>query len=115
MAAVTSAGIDPETEFRPCVGPMSERWWVRINRFWAGDATALQVRGRSPDLRLGSAPITTAFELALTRPSSGIAIGTTRRSSGSRPARYCFIGIVLQHRRRNGRVARLADSPLICP
>jgi len=43
MATVTSAGIDPEEEFRPRLGPVSSRWWERINRFWAGDATALQV------------------------------------------------------------------------
>lgn len=42
MASVTKAGIDPEVEFRPRLGPVSERWWDRINRFWAGDSTALQ-------------------------------------------------------------------------
>jgi hypothetical protein len=43
MASVTEAGIGPEMEFRPRLGPVSERWWVRINRFWAGDHAALQV------------------------------------------------------------------------
>jgi hypothetical protein len=43
METVTGAGIDPEAVFRPRLGPVSERWWVRINRFHAGDATALQV------------------------------------------------------------------------
>lgn len=43
MMTVTEAGIDPEAAFRPLVGPASERWWERINRFWAGDHTALQV------------------------------------------------------------------------
>lgn len=43
MSSVTSAGIDPEVEFAPRLGPASERWSERINRFWAGDATALQV------------------------------------------------------------------------
>ena len=28
-ASVTSAGIDPEVEFRPRLGPVSERWWDR--------------------------------------------------------------------------------------
>ncbi|HTO00001.1 MAG TPA: hypothetical protein VL068_04925 [Microthrixaceae bacterium] len=37
MMAVTDAGIDPEAVFRPMVGPVSEQWWVRINRFWDGD------------------------------------------------------------------------------
>jgi len=33
METVTGAGIDPEAEFRPRLGPVSARWWDRINRF----------------------------------------------------------------------------------
>ena len=43
MMTVTAAGIDPEEAFRPLVGPVSERWWERINRFWGGEHDALQV------------------------------------------------------------------------
>lgn len=43
MMAVTGAGIDPEVTFRPLLGPVSERWWARINRFWDGDHAALEV------------------------------------------------------------------------
>lgn len=43
MTTVTDAGIDPEAVFRPLVGPLSERWWERINRFWGGEHDVLQV------------------------------------------------------------------------
>jgi hypothetical protein len=41
MATVTSRGVDPERAFRPWLRPVSEQWWQRVDRFWAGDATAL--------------------------------------------------------------------------
>jgi len=41
MASVTDLGVDPELAFRPLIGPSSEHWWARINRFWDGDHTAL--------------------------------------------------------------------------
>lgn len=41
MRTVTGAGLDPE-EFRQWFGPISDRWWERINQFWAGDVTALR-------------------------------------------------------------------------
>ena len=41
MMTVTGAGLDPETDFRPFCTPTLDMWWDRINRFWAGDATAL--------------------------------------------------------------------------
>lgn len=43
MRTVTNFGIDPEVTFRPLLLPVSERWWQRIDRFWAGDVRALQV------------------------------------------------------------------------
>lgn len=42
MMTVTSAGLDPEGDFRPWLRPQSAKWWDRINRFWAGDPTALR-------------------------------------------------------------------------
>jgi hypothetical protein len=45
MKTVTSSGLDPERDFRPWLRPNSEAWWQRINRFWAGDVTALQDSG----------------------------------------------------------------------
>jgi hypothetical protein len=42
MMTVTSAGLDPETDFRPFCTPVLDMWWDRVNRFWAGDATALR-------------------------------------------------------------------------
>lgn len=42
MATVTSAGLDPERDFRPYCSPVLDRWWDRLNRFWAGDVTALR-------------------------------------------------------------------------
>jgi hypothetical protein len=42
MIAVTSAGLDPEIDFRPFCRPASDAWWQRLNGFWAGDATALR-------------------------------------------------------------------------
>jgi hypothetical protein len=36
-----AAGLDPERDFRPWLRPESEKWWRRINRFWEGDASAL--------------------------------------------------------------------------
>lgn len=42
MMVVTNAGIDPEADLRPHLLPVSDMWWDRINRFWAGDATALR-------------------------------------------------------------------------
>ncbi len=41
MMTVTSAGLDPESDFRPFCGPTLDRWWERLNRFWLGDSTAL--------------------------------------------------------------------------
>lgn len=35
--------LDPEVAFAPFLGPVSRRWWDRLNRFWAGDPRALQV------------------------------------------------------------------------
>jgi hypothetical protein len=43
MRTVTDSGIDPEVTFRPLLLPVSERWWQRINNFWAGDTGALMV------------------------------------------------------------------------
>jgi hypothetical protein len=43
MRSVTDAGLDPDAEFRPELGPVSQRQWDRLNRAWAGDATAVQV------------------------------------------------------------------------
>jgi hypothetical protein len=43
MQTISSLGIDPETAFVPFFGPVSRRWWDRLNRFWAGDPRALQV------------------------------------------------------------------------
>jgi len=42
MMTVTSAGLDPERDFRPWLRPESAKWWDRLNRFWAGDANALR-------------------------------------------------------------------------
>jgi len=42
MMTVTGQGLDPEADFRPWLRPVSERWWERINRLWAGDDSALQ-------------------------------------------------------------------------
>ena len=42
MMTVTSAGLDPERDIRPWLRPESAKWWDRINRFWAGDPTALR-------------------------------------------------------------------------
>ena len=42
MRAVTDAGLNPEQDFRPYFGPVSNAWWERLNRFWAGDISALQ-------------------------------------------------------------------------
>jgi hypothetical protein len=42
MRTLTTFGLDPEVEVRPRLGAVSERWWDRINRFWAGDADALR-------------------------------------------------------------------------
>jgi hypothetical protein len=39
MRTVTDAGIDPDAEFRPRLGPRSVRWWDWLNRSWAGDWT----------------------------------------------------------------------------
>ena len=41
MMTVTSAGLDPERDFRPWLGPVSESWWARLNRFWSGEVGAL--------------------------------------------------------------------------
>ena len=41
MMTVTSAGLDPERDFRPWLRPASEECWQRVNRFWEGDASAL--------------------------------------------------------------------------
>ena len=41
MMTVTSAGLDPERDFRPWMRPTSESWWQRLNRFWGGDSGAL--------------------------------------------------------------------------
>lgn len=41
MMTVTGAALDPETDFRPFCTATLDTWWDRINRFWAGDATAL--------------------------------------------------------------------------
>jgi hypothetical protein len=45
MVTVTDAGLDPEADFRPYCTPILDGWWDRVNRFWAGGATAL----RDPD------------------------------------------------------------------
>jgi hypothetical protein len=37
MVTVTGQGLDPECDLRPWLGPESEKWWVRINRFWKGE------------------------------------------------------------------------------
>ena len=42
MRMVTDSGIDPEGTFRPLLLPVSERWWQRVNDFWAGGPRALQ-------------------------------------------------------------------------
>jgi hypothetical protein len=42
MATVTSAGLDPEQDFRPYLRPVSSQWWERVNQFWAGDPAALR-------------------------------------------------------------------------
>ena len=42
MMTVTSFGLDPERDFRPWLRPVSASWWQRVNRFWDGDARALQ-------------------------------------------------------------------------
>jgi hypothetical protein len=42
METVTSAGLDPERDFRPFLRPRSLSWWQKLNRFWEGDATALR-------------------------------------------------------------------------
>ncbi|HKN91523.1 MAG TPA: hypothetical protein VJ622_14710 [Acidimicrobiia bacterium] len=42
MRTVTEAGLDPEQDFRPYFGPVSNKWWERLNRLWAGDASALR-------------------------------------------------------------------------
>jgi hypothetical protein len=44
MCTVTEAGIDPVEVFEPLLGPVSRRWWVRLDRFWAGEHDALQVK-----------------------------------------------------------------------
>ena len=36
------AGIDPEV-FRPYLRPESSRWWVALNRFWAGEIPYVHV------------------------------------------------------------------------
>ena len=41
MMTVTSAGLDPEADFRPYCSPILDGWWERLNRFWAGDMEAL--------------------------------------------------------------------------
>ncbi len=48
MMTVTSAGLDPERDFRPWLRPVSESWWQRINRLWAGDASALRDADGTP-------------------------------------------------------------------
>lgn len=42
MQTVTNAGLDPETDFRPYLRPVSAAWWERLNQFWEGDFAALQ-------------------------------------------------------------------------
>lgn len=42
MHTVTSFGLDPEIHFRPHLRPISHAWWIRVNRFWAGEHDALQ-------------------------------------------------------------------------
>lgn len=43
METIGGLGIDPDTAFVPFFGPVSLRWWDRLNRFWAGDPRALDV------------------------------------------------------------------------
>jgi hypothetical protein len=43
MGTVTSKSLDPDAEFLPYLLPVSRRWWDRLNRFWEGDTSALQV------------------------------------------------------------------------
>jgi hypothetical protein len=45
MMTVTGAGLDPESDFRPWLRPESEKKWQQINRFWEGDASALNDDG----------------------------------------------------------------------
>jgi hypothetical protein len=52
---VTSRGLDPEQDFRPWLRPESEKRWKRINRFWAGDHSALLDRVDDSDGGAGSA------------------------------------------------------------
>lgn len=44
MQTVTAHGLNPESDFRPYLRPVSEQWWQRVNEFWAGDTTALTER-----------------------------------------------------------------------
>ena len=48
METVTSAGLDPETDFRPFCTPLLAVWWDRLNRFWEGDPTALRAADTDP-------------------------------------------------------------------
>jgi len=55
MMTVTARGLDPEQDFRPWLRPESEKWWKRINRFWAGDHSALRDGDDDSDSASGSA------------------------------------------------------------
>jgi hypothetical protein len=37
-----SAGVDPDAQVVPLLGPVSLSWWIRLDRFWAGDPRALR-------------------------------------------------------------------------
>jgi len=47
VTGVTSAGLDPEDDFRPWLRPQSAKWWARINRFWRVHGTCARVRCHS--------------------------------------------------------------------
>jgi hypothetical protein len=36
------------TDFLPWLRPVSKRWWVRVEAFWAGDSDALRVEDKTP-------------------------------------------------------------------
>lgn len=40
-ANADTAGVNPDLEVRPLLRPVSLAWWQRLDRFWAGDMTAL--------------------------------------------------------------------------
>lgn len=50
MASVTSRGVDPEA-FRPWLGPLSQRYWEAIRRFWEEGTPIPQIKpaGDGPD------------------------------------------------------------------